>query len=148
MNIKRLNDFINEDHVYRGVGENINATYGGSDEGMGIFWTDSKIMSQWFAGLIDYDVNTEQYETISDNGEVLEKELNFKNPYIIDETHEDYDIDDFYDSFQIYMTDIDEIGGVEKYKERLLLSGYDGIILKKCVTNYYNDGTYNIYIEI
>jgi hypothetical protein len=147
--MKRFKNFINEDHVYRGIGEKINTTYGsGSDVGMGIFWTDNKTMAEWFAGNVDYDVDTEQYEIISKNGKVIEKEINFKKPYIIDETNPEYDLDDGYDSFQIYMKEIEEIGGVEEYKNNLLNKGYDGIFLKGCTTNYYNDGIYNIYVEI
>jgi hypothetical protein len=50
--------------VYRGIGDRINATYNGSDDGMGTFWTDNLTMAKWFAGLIDYDVNTDRYEKI------------------------------------------------------------------------------------
>lgn len=129
--------------VYRGIGDRINKTYGGvSDDGMGIFWTDNLTMAKWFAGLIDFNPNTEKYETISNDGEILEKMLNFKNPYIINSTDEDYD------SFQQYMDEIETSGGVEKYKQNLIDKNHDGIILKNNTTNYYEDGTYDIYIEL
>ena len=111
--------------AYRGVGKNINATYGKtSDDGIGVFWTDNIIMAKWFAGLIDYDVNSERYEIISTGGKVLEKTLNFKNPYIVDSDDEDYD------SFQNYIDEIAAFGGVEKYKSALIKKKHDGIILK------------------
>lgn len=129
--------------VYRGIGDRINATYGGSDEGMGTFWTDNLTMAKWFAGLIDYDINTDRYEKIKNSkGKIIEKTIGFKNPYIVDSDDEDYD------SFQQYMDEIDDFGGVEPYKENLLSNGYDGIVLKNNNTNYYEDGTYDIYIDL
>lgn len=130
--------------VYRGVGGKINATYGNSsDEGMGVFWTDNLTMAKWFADLIDYDVNTDRYEkTGNKKGKVLKKELKFDNPYIVDSDDEDYD------SFQTYMDEISDIGGVYEYKKMLEEKGHDGIILKNCRTNYYEDGTYDIFIEL
>jgi hypothetical protein len=129
--------------VYRGIGDRINATYNGSDDGMGTFWTDNLTMAKWFAGLIDYDVNTDRYEKIKNsNGKIIEKQIRFESPYIIDSDDEDYD------SFQQYMDEIDDFGGVESYKENLLSNGYDGIILKNNNTNYYEDGTYDIYIDL
>ena len=98
-------------------------------------------MAKWFAGLIEYDVNTDQYETISEDGKVIEKTLNFNNPYVITTDDEDYD------AFQQYMDEIQETRGVDSYKSNLIENGYDGIILKNNNTNYYEDGTYNIYIE-
>lgn len=153
MNLKKniattLNEFLNEQKnnkntkVYRGLGKVINSTYNGSDDGIGTFWTDNLTMAKWFAGLIDYDVNTERYEIISTDGEILEKYINFKNPYIINSDDEDYD------SFQTYMDEIKDFGGVEKYKEFLLKKNHDGIILKNNNTNYYEDGGYDIYIEL
>lgn len=149
----KYSDFLNENvfskKIYRGVGERINVMYGdGTDEGMGIFWTDNLIMAKWFAGMIDYNPTTERYEKISDKGKVLEKTITFNKPYIIDETHKDYDIDNFYDSFQIYINEIKTHGGVELFKKYLLYENYDGIILEGCTTNYYNDGTYTIYIKL
>ena len=46
------------------------------------------------------------------------------------------------------MDEIETLGGVESYKENLLSNGYDGIILKNNNTNYYEDGTYDIYIDL
>lgn len=103
-------------------------------------------MAKWFAGLIEYSVDTNKYEKISDDGKVLEKDINFKKPYIINENHEEYDEE--YDSFHIYMNEIKDIGGVENYRNKLLKEGYDGIILEDCTTNYYDYGTYSIYIEL
>lgn len=148
-----LNESLNinqELTVYRGINRtHTNATYGGvSDDGLGRFWTDNKVMASWFAGIFDYNVDTDKYETIPGNGFVETKKIKFKNPYIIDEKHDDYDIDNDSDSFQIYMNEIDRTNGVENYKKTLLSKKYDGLILKGCNTNYYEDGTYNIYIEL
>lgn len=128
--------------AYRGVGNRVNYTYNGSDEGMGIFYTDNLIMAKWFAGLIEFNIHTSKYEKISDNGKVIQTVLNFNNPYIINSDDEDYD------SFQMYMDEIKDYGGVDKYKEFLYKNNHDGVILKNNNTNYYQTGTYDIYIVI
>jgi hypothetical protein len=46
------------------------------------------------------------------------------------------------------MDEIETSGGVEKYKQNLIDKNHDGIILKNNTTNYYEDGTYDIYIEL
>lgn len=131
--------------VYRGIGSKINTTYGGvSDDGLGVFWTDNIIMAKWFAGMIEYDPDKEKYVSIRNSmGKVIESTIKFNNPYIIN-----YDEEEDIDSFQIYMNEIKDIGSVEKYKKKLLNEGYDGIELIGNDTNYYNSGTYNIYIEL
>jgi hypothetical protein len=142
-----IREYLNENYhfnnlkAYRGIGKNINKTYGGNDDGIGVFWTDNLTMAKWFAGLIDYNVNTDRYEDISTEGKILEKTLSFLNPYVINSDDEDYD------SFQQYMGEINSFGGVIKYKSYLIKNGYDGIILKNNNTNYYYDGVYDIYIE-
>jgi hypothetical protein len=137
-------EFENTTTVYRGIGDRINATYGKvSDDGMGVFWTDNENMAKWFAGLIDYSVDTHRYENIEGSkGEILTKEIKFKNPYVVDSDDEDYD------SFQVYMDEIHDFGGVDNYKEMLIENNYDGIILRNCSTNYYENGTYDIFIEL
>jgi hypothetical protein len=72
-------EFENYTIVYRGIGDRINATYGkGSDDGMGVFWTDNLTMAKWFAGLIDYSVDTDRYENIKGSkGMILTKEIKF-----------------------------------------------------------------------
>jgi hypothetical protein len=132
--------------VYRGVGSIINATYGGiSDDGLGVFWTDNLIMAKWFAGMVEYDPDKGKYVSIrNSDGKIIESTIQFNHPYVIDYFDEDEDED----SFQIYMKEIDDIGGVENYKNKLLNEGYDGIELIGNTTNYYNNGTYNIYIEL
>ena len=144
---KIIREYLNEQYnfknikAYRGVGKNINKTYGGNDDGIGVFWTDNLTMAKWFAGLIDYNVNTNKYEDISTDGKILKKILSFLNPYIINSDDEDYD------SFQQYMDEIKDFGGVAKYKSYLIKNDYDGIILKNNNTNYYEEGVYDIYIE-
>ena len=137
-------EFENYTIVYRGIGDRINATYGkGSDDGMGVFWTDNLTMAKWFAGLIDYSVDTDRYENIKGSkGKILTKEIKFENPYVVDSDDEDND------SFQVYMDEIYDFGGVDKYKEMLIEKNYDGIILRNCSTNYYENGTYDIFIEL
>ena len=137
-------EFENSTTVYRGIGDRINATYGKvSDDGMGVFWTDNLTMAKWFAGLIDYSVDTDRYENIKGSkGKILTKEIKFENPYVVDSDDEDND------SFQVYMDEIYDFGGVDKYKEMLIEKNYDGIILRNCSTNYYEDGTYDIFIEL
>lgn len=137
-------EFENYTIVYRGIGDRINATYGkGSDDGMGVFWTDNLTMAKWFAGLIDYSVDTDRYENIKGSkGKILTKEIKFENPYVVDSDDEDND------SFQVYMDEIYDADGVDKYKEMLIEKNYDGIILRNCSTNYYENGTYDIFIEL
>ena len=137
-------EFENYTIVYRGIGDRINATYGkGSDDGMGVFWTDNLTMAKWFAGLIDYSVDTDRYENIKGSkGKILTKKIKFENPYVVDSDDEDND------SFQVYMDEIYDFGGVDKYKEMLFEKNYDGIILRNCSTNYYENGTYDIFIEL
>ena len=137
-------EFENYTTVYRGIGDRINATYGKvSDDGMGVFWTDNLTMAKWFAGLIDYSVDTDRYENIKGSkGKILTKEIKFENPYVVDSDDEDND------SFQVYMDEIYDFGGVDNYKEMLIENNYDGIILRNCSTNYYENGTYDIFIEL
>jgi hypothetical protein len=132
--------------VYRGIGSKINTTYGGvSDDGLGVFWTDNIIMAKWFAGMIEYDSDKEEYVSIENsNGKIIESTIKFNHLYIINY----YDEEENIDSFQIYMNEIKDNGGVENYKKKLLNEGYDGIELLGNTTNYYNIGTYNIYIEL
>jgi len=138
----KLKDFLTNDiKAYRGIGNTINKTYGGSDDNIGTFWTNNLTMAKWFAGLIDFDIDSERYEETGNSGKVIQKILRFKNPYIINSEDADYD------SFQTYMHEIINIGGVEQYKANLIQQNYDGIILKDNNTNYYNDGVYDIYIE-
>jgi hypothetical protein len=97
-------------------------------------------MAKWFAGIIDYNVDTNRYEDIKHDGKVITKTINLKNPYIIDSDDEDFD------SVQIYFDEIKEYSNVLNYRNQLISKGYDGIILKNCNTNYYEDGTYIVYI--
>ena len=137
--ITKINEYFTSSVVYRGIGP-VNATYGGSDKDMGVFWTDNYIMASWFAGLVEYDPSLNLYVNKESGGRVIESRLRFENPYIIDSDDSDED------SFQMYINAIKKIGGVNNYKSSL--KNYDGIILKNNTTNYYLDGTYNIYIEI
>jgi hypothetical protein len=136
--------------VYRGVGERVNETYGGrTDEGLGVFYTDNKTMAKWFAGLIEYDVDTERYESTGEKGNVEISTIELENPYIIDSTHEDYDIDNEHTSWNILMEKMDakDKKEVESFVSKLVSEGYDGIVLKDNTTNYYEDGTYDIYVK-
>ena len=131
--------------VYRGVGSRINATYGKgpSDDGMGVFWVDNLTMAKWFAGLIEYSIDTDRYEKIKNaKGTILKKDIQFTNPYIINSRDENWD------SFQVYMKEIKKYSSANNYKKMLKQNNHDGIILKNNNTNYYEDGEYTIYIEL
>ena len=138
--------------VYRGINikPDANKVYGTeySDEGIGTFWTDNITMAKWFAGMIDFDIDSGQYKEIKDNkGKLLEEKIKLNNPYIINSSHKDYNLERTeMDSFRIYLKEIRESEGVDNYKNYLTERGFDGIILKDNITNYYADGTYDIYI--
>ena len=95
-------------------------------------------MARWFAGMIKYNSEFSLYENTGNNGVVYSKEVNFYNPYIIDQSHPKYDIDNGIDSFQIYAQEIIDNNGVDNYKKTLLSKRYDSIILKGNNTNYYS----------
>jgi hypothetical protein len=133
--------------VYRGIGTEKNKTYGGTDDGMGKFYTDNVTMAEWFAGISAYDEQTEKYHRTGQKGYVEQATISFKKPYVIDKSYPGYDISDGIDSFHIYMNQISEAGSVDKFKNDLVALDYDGIILKDNATNYYSDGLYNIYIK-
>ena len=136
--------------LYHGDGDKVNVTYGSkTDEGLGDFWTNNKTMAEWFAGISEYSVNTSKYEPTNRKGNVIEKVITIENPYIIDSSHPEYDIDNEVDSWQILM---DEMNAktkeeVQIYANKLISQGYDGIILKDNVTNYYSSGTYDIIVK-
>lgn len=130
-----------------------NPTYGTSgdkftDNSLGIFFTDNRTMAEWFAGLSDYDVDHEKYmPTGNKDGRVIEKTVVMYNPYIIDQSHKDYDIDNGEDSATIYFYEIEQAGGADQYKKNLLDKGYDGIVLRGNKKNYYEDGTYDMFVS-
>jgi len=143
--ITSINEFktylLNESYsVYKGINNTAtNFVYGGiSDDNIGEFYTDNIIMAKWFAGLTEF--KNDKYVTIKNDGKVISKTIDIKNPYIIDSQDEDYD------SVQVYFDEIEKNENSLNYRKHLLALGYDGIILKNCNTNYYNDGTYTIYI--
>ena len=132
----------NKYNVIKGINKtNINYTYGGvSDDGIGNFYTDNLIMSKYFAGLIEFNSNLEKYVETNNDGKIINSVITLNNPYIIESKDEDYD------SIQIYFNEIEQNKNVINYKNILISKGYDGLILKNCTTNYYNDDTYNVYI--
>jgi len=136
--------------LYRGVGDRVNVTYGKrTDEGLGDFWTNNRTMAEWFAGLTEYDVNTERYQPTGGNGKVLEQVIELQNPYVIDSSHPEYEIDNENDSWQILMDDMDAKtkDEVQEYVSKLVRQGYDGIVLKDNQTNYYESDTYDIVVK-
>ncbi len=143
MKIKLFEEFT-KSLVYRGIRNDgqINYIYNGVDDSMmGIFYTDKKLMAEWFAGITEFSPNKERYIKLpNSNGHIITTTIELENPYIIESVDEDYD------SFQQYMDILDE-KGVENFKNELIINNHDGIILKNCNTNYYIDNdTYNIYI--
>lgn len=130
-----------------------NPTYGTEDEkfadnSLGIFFTDNKTMAQWFAGGKEYDGDKDKYiSTGNGNARVIEKRVVMHNPYIIDQSHPDYDADNDQDSAAIYFDEIEKAGGAKQYKKDLLDKGYDGIVLRGNTKNYYGDGTYDMFVS-
>lgn len=121
-----------------------NPIYNGDDKGLGIFFTDNLIMAKTFANLIDYNTDSEDYEELGNTGYIYTASFEFHKPLIIDEiSNFKYE-----DAFQKYVALIDKIGGVKIFREKLLEEGYDGIIIKKCTTNYYYDDSYDVYVVL
>lgn len=123
-----------------------NYVYGAevTDNGLGVFFTDNKIMAGWFAGITEFDMNISKYKNTNNNGKIIKAKIELNNPYIIDKNNLNYNEDN--DSIQIYFNEIENVGNVKKYKDKLQQNGYDGIILKNCTTNYYKDGEYTVYV--
>lgn len=125
-----------------------NGVYGtdSPDNGIGVFFTDNNTMAEFFAGLTHFDPEKGKYVSKSGKGRVMDVTISIDKPYVIDDKHKDYDADNDMDSVQIYFDEIKDAGGADKYKASLEKRGYDGIILKKCTTNYYGKGTYTVYV--
>jgi hypothetical protein len=118
-----------------------------TDNGLGVFFTDNKIMAGWFAGITEFDININKYNNNNNNnnnGKIIKAKIKLNNPYIIDKNNLNYNEDN--DSVQIYFNEIENVGSAKKYKDKLQQNGYDGIILKNCTTNYYKDGEYIVYV--
>lgn len=120
-----------------------NPTYGGiTDHNLGIFFTDNLTMAKWFAGLIEYD-NDKYVNIENSNGEVISAKLNIKNPWILSDHVQNIDIDD---PGQTYFDTVENMGGGQKMRETLQEKGYDSVIVENATTNYYEDGSFNMYI--
>ena len=148
MKIKLYEEFSNnyQFKTYRGINNtNINYTYGDvNDDGMGEFSTDSLIMAKWFAGLIEYDPDNDEYVDVNNDGKIVELTLTVNNPYIID-----MGIDSDDDSVQQYFNEIKKHGSVDNYRNFLVNQNFDCVILKNCTTNYYvEDSVYTVYIVL
>jgi hypothetical protein len=142
--IKLFEEFNSSIDVFKGINRSeVNYTYGGvNDDGIGQFYTDNIVMAKWFAGLTDYDVDVDRYVDIDGDGEVITQNIQIDNPYIIRGEEDNEDVD----SVQVYFNEIKSNGGVVKYRNSLIKRGYDGIIVLNGTTNYYEDGTYTIYV--
>lgn len=116
------------------------------DNGLGIFFTDNKVMAEWFAGITDYDPDKEGYAPTGKSGKVINAKIEINKPHVIDDSHHEYDIDNEDDSVQIYFKEIEKAGGADNYRKMLQNKGHDGIILRGCRTNFYADGTYSVYV--
>lgn len=147
--MKKFKEIFNI-QTYRGINDHItNSTYNGSDNGLGVFSTDNLTMAKWFANMVEYSPEKGEYIDVPDSkGRIIEEKIDLDSSYIIDESNEFYDIDNGIDSFQIYIEEIDLLGGVKNYKEYLLNNCYDSVVLKGCKTNYYEEGTYTIFIDL
>jgi hypothetical protein len=122
-----------------------NPTYGAKmpDNGLGIFFTDNLTMAKWFAGIVDYDADTERYEDIGGYGRVIEARVNVKNPWVLSDHVDKVDDDD---PGQTYFEVVEKMGGGAKMRETLQAQGYDGVVVDGMSTNYYEDGTYKMVV--
>jgi len=98
-------------------------------------------MAKYFAGCYKYEGDEDEYLFTNKKGYLyraeikMTKTLHFKN-----------EKENFEDSVQQYFAFIKKIGGVEKCREQLLLVGYDSILVHKATTNYYADGSYDMFV--
>lgn len=121
-------------------------TYGGVvDNGLGIFFTDNLTMAKWFAGLTEYDSDVDEYVDVKGPGRVISVKLNIKNPWIL---NDEVTVQDEDDPGQDYFRIVEENGGGQKFREKLMNEGYDSVIVKDVTTNYYADGTYDIVVVL
>jgi len=122
-----------------------NPIYGGSspDHGLGIFFTDNLTMAKWFAGLSEYDPEqAEGYVPTGKEGFIIAAKLNISKPWVL----QDHAVELDEDPGQTYFNIVSQAGGGEKFKSLLMKQGYDGVVVKGMTTNYYGDGTYNMYV--
>ncbi len=120
-----------------------NSVYGSApDNGLGIFFTDNEIMAKWFSGGIEYNCDVDSYiSTENKNAFLIKSKLILNKILHFENKNEKFD-----DSYQQYFEFIEQIGGVEKCREKLLSAGYDSIMIHDANTNYYEDGTYNAFV--
>lgn len=155
MKVHRFNEFNKQSAVlYHGtrkrfdkfeLGKKVsNQTYGGDDEldnGLGIFFTDNLTMAKWFAGMVEYD--GDKYAKRK-GGHVIEARVTINKPYMIEAKGDDVEYGD--DGVQEYFRQIKKAGGVAAFKKQLDKEGYDGVIVKGNNTNYYESGTYDVWV--
>ena len=129
-----------------------NESYGSevTDNQLGFFFTDKKLMAEQFAGISYFHPDKQKYvkdKNVVKSARVIPCYLSIKNPYIIDENHDDFSRDYEYDAFQIYFNQIKEYGSAEKYRKSLIDAGFDGIALYHNTTGYYAEGEeYAIFV--
>lgn len=121
-----------------------NPTYGGAelDQGLGIFFTDNMTIAKWFAGLTEYDPNEEGYVDKDGPGRVISASLDIKNPWILNDQIPNAGDDPGQDYFDV----VKKEGGGRKFRDKLIAEGYDSVIVRGAVTNYYEDGSYDIIV--
>lgn len=119
-------------------------TYGGApDNGVGIFFTDNEIMAKWFAGLTEYSIDHDRYiDKPGENGRVIHAKVKLENPFIIGGNNEDDD------GVQEYFREIEDAGGAQEFREKLIDHEFDGVIIENCTTNYYEGGDYTVFIAL
>lgn len=121
----------------------VNHVYGsGPDNGLGIFFTDNKTMAKWFAGGIEYDCDVDSYVTTGkENSFIITAEVSMnKTLEILNENEK------FEDSIQQYFALIEKVGGAQELRQILISEGYDSIFVGNATTNYYEEGTYDMYV--
>jgi hypothetical protein len=112
------------------------------DHGLGIFFTNNLTMAKWFAGLSEYDPEqAEDYIPTGRNGVIMVARLNIANPW----TPQDQGLDEE-DPGQAYFNAVTRAGNGTNLKRLLAEQGHDGVVVKGMTTNYYGEGTYDMYV--
>ena len=95
-------------------------------------------MANYFAGLIEFDPDAGKYVEIDNpTGRVIKVNLDIKDPWILQDMIDEDEIDE--DPGQTYFDIVDQQGGGSEFRDYLIDSGYDSVIVKNAETNYYGD---------
>ena len=103
-------------------------------------------MAKFFAGLTAFDPDEGAYVDENGPGRVMTVKLDIKNPWILNDQIPDAGNNTDDDPGQDYFRHIKKEGGGAKFRNKLISEGYDSVIVRDVVTNYYEDGSYDIII--